>query len=182
MMPGSAVSVRYFEHALLGRDRRDAFRHADAEIDDAARRQLEGAAPRDDLALVERHRLDAIERHPLPAGKGVVIGRAVGLEVVLRPREHDAIDQHAGDLDLARIERIGGGDALDLRDDEARASSCAAIAAARLSSVSASRSIVMLPAGIGGGAADQRDVDREGFVAQPLLAIDLASARPGLRS
>ena len=40
------------ENALLVRDRRDALRHADAEIDDAAHRQLERAAARDDPALV----------------------------------------------------------------------------------------------------------------------------------
>ena len=49
----------------------------------------------------------------------------------------------------------------------------AAMAAARLSSVSASRSIVMLPFGSAGRAADERDVDRERLVEQPFLAVDL---------
>ena len=53
------------ENALLVRDRRDAFGHADAEIDDAAHRQLERAAARDDLALVERQRLDTSRAAPL---------------------------------------------------------------------------------------------------------------------
>ena len=74
--------------------------------------------------------------------------------------------------DLARIEATPGA---------AMRSTCAmtkpleffaAIASARLSSVSASRSIVMLPVGIGGRAANQRDVDRERLVEQPLLAVD----------
>jgi hypothetical protein len=42
------------EHALLGGDRGHDLRHADAEVDDAAERQLEGAAARDQLALVQR--------------------------------------------------------------------------------------------------------------------------------
>ena len=40
------------EHLLLGGHGRDALRHADAEIDHAARRQLESAPARDDLSLV----------------------------------------------------------------------------------------------------------------------------------
>ncbi len=48
------------EDALLVRHRRDAFGHADAEVHDAAHGQLEGAAPRDDLAFVERHRREHV--------------------------------------------------------------------------------------------------------------------------
>ena len=135
------------QHALLGRDRGDALGHADAEIDDAARRQLEGAAARDDLALVERQRLDPVERHLLAARIGVVVGRAVGLEVVLRRarrrrsrRARPGSRPRAGSSESAAAMR----------------STCAitsppeffaAIAEARLSSISASRSMVMLPAG-----------------------------------
>src|SRR5262249_19599757 len=56
-----------FENALLRRDCGDPFRHADAQIHHAPERQLKSTAPRDDLALVERHLLDAIERHALAA-------------------------------------------------------------------------------------------------------------------
>src|SRR3989442_6451735 len=40
----------------------DALGHADAKIHDAAHRQLECAAPRDHLALVERQGLERVER------------------------------------------------------------------------------------------------------------------------
>ena len=72
--PGLGGERHIFENALLGGDRRDALRHADAEIDHAAERQLEGTAPRDDLALVERHRLDAVERDALPPEKAWLYG------------------------------------------------------------------------------------------------------------
>ena len=40
---------------LLGRDVGDAFRHADAEVDDAVGLELERRAAGDDLALAHRH-------------------------------------------------------------------------------------------------------------------------------
>ena len=68
-----------FEYALLVRDRGDPLGHADAEIDDAAGRQLEGAAAGDDLALVERHRLELSKRHADFARVGGVVDGRVGL-------------------------------------------------------------------------------------------------------
>ena len=44
---------------------------------------------------------------------------------------------------------------------------------ARLSRVSASRSIDEVAGGVGGGGADEGDVDRERLVEQPLLAVEL---------
>ena len=44
---------QHIEKFLFRRDGRHALWHADAEIDDAAERQLEGASPGDDLAFVE---------------------------------------------------------------------------------------------------------------------------------
>ena len=61
--------------------------------------------------------------------------------------DDDAVDQHARHLDRARGRAAALGDALDLGDDDAAGVACAAIAIARLSSVSASRSMVMLPSG-----------------------------------
>ena len=52
----------------------------------------------------------------------------------------------------------------------------AAIAIARLSSVSASRSMLRLPAGSAVVPRMQRDVDRERLVEQPLLAVELEQA------
>ena len=94
-----------FQNPLFRGHGRDALGHADAEIDDAARRQLESAAPGNHLALVEVQRLDAVERHALAAGIRVVIGGGVGLEVVSGPGDDHAIDQNTGDLHLARVER-----------------------------------------------------------------------------
>ena len=174
MIPGSAVSVRYRSTRSSRRDRRNPFGHADAEIDDATQRQFERAAPRDNFPFVQRQRWHAVERHALPAGIGVVISRAIGLQMVFGLREHDAIDEHA------RNDYLRG-----LSDSvAAMRSTCAmtsppelraAIAIARLSSVSASRSIVMLPGGIGGRAAQDRDLNRKGF-------IDAATPRRRFRS
>ena len=38
--------------------------------------------------------------------------------MVLPCCEHDAINEYAGNLDFTRIERLGGRDPLDLRDDQ----------------------------------------------------------------
>jgi hypothetical protein len=71
-----------FENALLGRDSRHPFRHADAQIHDTPEGQFECAAPRDDLSVVQLHRRDASKRNALPAREGVVIRRTIGLKVV----------------------------------------------------------------------------------------------------
>ena len=105
------------DNARLGRKReeiddllfvgnaRDAFGHADAEIDHAVGGELESGAPRDDLALVQRHRLERSHGHLHFAAVGrVVLGRE-GLPVLLGLRDHDAVHQDAGHLDVARIER-----------------------------------------------------------------------------
>ena len=60
--------------------------------------------------------------------------------------DDDAIDEDAEDLHLPRVDAAAVGDPLDLRDDDA-AGIAAAIAIASAWSVSASRSIVMLPSG-----------------------------------
>jgi hypothetical protein len=41
--------------------------------------------------------------------------------VVLRLREHDAVDENAGDLHLPRVEAAALGDALDLRNHQTAA-------------------------------------------------------------
>ena len=57
----------------------------------------------------------------------------------------------------------------------------AAIASARLSSVSASRSIVMLPPRSAVVPRSKRHRDGKGFIEQPFLAVDLASRAPDRR-
>ena len=71
---------KVLQHMLFGRDRGNPFRHADAEIDDAAGRQLERTAPRDNLALVKLQRHDPVHRHALPARKGMAVAGAIGLQ------------------------------------------------------------------------------------------------------
>ena len=107
-----------FEHALLGRHRGQHLGHADAEVDDAAQRQLEGAATRDQLAFVQRRDGDLVGRHAQRAGIGGVVGGAVGLLMEFGRRDDDAVDQHARNHHAARVERAVGGDALDLGDHQ----------------------------------------------------------------
>ena len=123
MTPGSAVSVMQVGDAFLRRDGGDALRHADAEIDDGVGLQLERRAAGDDLALAHLQRPQRVHGHADLAGKGRRIVLGEGLHVVLAPLGDDhAIDQDAGDLDLARVEAAALGDALDLDDDAARRS------------------------------------------------------------
>lgn len=49
------------QHTFLGRDGTEHLGHADAEVDHAAKRQFEGAAPGNQLALVERQRCDLVD-------------------------------------------------------------------------------------------------------------------------
>ena len=163
------------EQALLGSDGGDALGHADAEVDDAAQGQLHRGAAGDDLAGVERQRRAGVERHPELAGEGVVVGRGVGLAVVLRLGDHDAVDERAGDQHALRGQRAGDGDALDLDDDDA-------VGVVRGHGGGGGVELQRLAlhggvaARVGGGGAQEGDVDREGAVEQPLLAVDLEEA------
>lgn len=51
------------QQPFLGRNRRDTLRHADAEVDNAAKRQLHRGAPGDHLAGIKRQRLALVEGH-----------------------------------------------------------------------------------------------------------------------
>ena len=172
------------EQLLLGGHGRHALRHADAEIDDAAERQLEGAAPGDDLALVERQRRDAVHRHAHLAGEGRVVGRGIGLAVVLRRCHDHAVDERARDLHIARVQGAGGGDALHLHDHQAlgvlgRHGDREVVEGQRLPL----HCDVALR--IGRRAAQDRDLDRERLVEHPRFAsdrqqLDEVLRRPGV--
>src|SRR5215210_3951314 len=54
----------------------------------------------------------------LTARVSVVVGCGVGLGMVLRLCEDNTVHEHARDLHLARIERLGSRNTLDLGDDE----------------------------------------------------------------
>ncbi len=86
--------------------------------------------------------------------------------------DDDAIDEDARHLDVLRLDRAVGDDALDLRDDDA-----AVVVRGHRLRQHVERQRFLLHAEvaerIGAGRADQRDVDRRGLVEQPLLAIDL---------
>ena len=180
MMPGSAVSVRYLSTFSSVGTAATPSGMPMPRFTTPPRRQLESAPARDDLALVEGRRLDPVQRHPLPAREGVVVGRRVGLTMVLGLRHHHAVHQHAGDLHLARAQGLSRRDALDLGDDEpprvlGRHGDGEVVEGQRLPFHGD------VAGGIGGGAADQRDVDRERLVAQPGLALDLGQLDEVLR-
>ena len=73
------------EHLLLVRDLGDTLGHADAEVDHTAHRQLEGAAAGDDLALVEWHGAEHVQRHLELAGEGGVVDGGIRLRVIFGP-------------------------------------------------------------------------------------------------
>ena len=161
---------------FLGGDVGDAFRHANAEVDHRIGGQLEGRTAGDDLALAHRHRCDRRHRHLDLACEGGAVGLAEGLHVVFGLLGDDhAVDEDAGNLDLPRVERAALGDALDLDDDRA-----AGVVRRHGDGLRFQGQRLALhgdvAVGIGGGAADNADVDREGLVEQVFLAIDLHQA------
>ena len=159
------------EDLFLVGDGGDPLRHADAEVDDAPGGKLEGAAAGDDLAFVERHRRQRVERHPDLGRERRIVLHGVGLGVVLRPGDDDAIDENSRHLHLPGMERAGLGDTLHLGDDET-----ARVARRhRHHQVVEGQRLLLhgdVAGGIGGGAADERDVDRKRLVEQPLLAAE----------
>ena len=135
-------------------------------------RQLERGAARDDLALVERHRHLRAERGARLARERRAVGasrrsacgrrRLATTTQSTRPRgSRPAADSASRSRRCAPPAR-----------SRSRRQFFAAMAIARQSSVSASRSIVTLPASSAVVPRKQRDVDREGLVEQPLLAVD----------
>ena len=156
---------------LLGGDLGDALGHADAQIHQAVGPQLQGGAAGDDLALAHRHRADRGGRNADLAGEGRVVGHGKGLPVVFRPCLHDAIDQHAGNLHLTRIERTALGQPLDLHDhDPARIAHCGR----DRQRLQRQRFLFHrhIAVGIGGRAADDAHIDRERPVQQAFLAVN----------
>ena len=159
--------------ALLVGDLRHLVGHAaDADVDDGARLQLERRAPRDHLALAQLHGAHLGKRDAQLAREGGVVLRAVGLHVVGALGEHHAVDEHAGDLHVARVERAFVGDALDLREDDA-----AGVARGdRERQVLEGERLALggdVAVRIGRGAADQRHVDGERLEEEKFLAADL---------
>ena len=89
--------------------------------------------------------------------------------------DDDAVDEDARDFHLARVQRAGFGDALDLGDDDA-----AAVARGHGDGLALKGEGFLLHGDVavlvGGGAADDADADREGLVEKVFLAVDLHHA------
>ena len=84
---------------------------------------------------------------------------------------HHAIDQHAGDLHLTRVERAAVGHPLHLRDDDA-----AAIVGGHRNGQRLQRQRLFfhghVAVEVGRGATDDAHMNREGLVEQVVLAVD----------
>ena len=102
------------------------------------------------------------------------------LPVVFGLRHDDAIDEYAGYLHLARIERAAFGDAFDLRDDDA-----AGIARRHGDGQRLQRQRFLLHGQIAVGIAccraDDADMDRETFVEKIFRAVDFHDAHDVFR-
>ena len=160
------------DDAFLRRDAGHALGHADAQVHHLVRAQFQRGAARDDLAVAQAHRQHAVHRHADLGRERRVVGLGKGLLVVRRvDGHHHRIDQHAGHLDLARVQRAALGDALDLRDDHA-----ARIARGHRDGQRLQRQRLALhgqvAVGVGRGGADDAHLDREGLVEQVVLAVD----------
>ena len=106
------------------------------------------------------------------AGERRAVGLAERLHVVFRLLgDDDAIDEDPGNLHLPRVERSALGDAFDLRDDDA-----AGVARGHRDREALERQRLALhrdvAVGIGGGAADHADVDRERAVEEVFLVAE----------
>ena len=96
--PCSLVRIHGVEQALLGGDRRQAGRHAGAEVADRAGEKLHRRAADDHLARAERQRLDVVDRNAQLAGiAGIVVGR---VRLALLGIDDDEVDEDARDLHL----------------------------------------------------------------------------------
>lgn len=122
------------------------FRHADAQIDHASHGKLHGAAPCYDFSLVQRKGWNAVHRYPQLPRESRIVGGLVGLDVMLRRRQDNAIDQRPWDHDLSGRYGVGSRQPLDLRYDEALAR-LGRHGDGQIVRTSASRSMLMLPSG-----------------------------------
>ncbi|OIQ71535.1 hypothetical protein GALL_468450 [mine drainage metagenome] len=153
-----------------------AFGHADAQVDHAVGPELQRSAPGDHLARVQWHSLHAVDRDADFTRISRVIGLQKGLHVVRRVAgDHHRIDQHTGYFDAARVQCAALGQAFDLGNHDA-----AAVARGHGNGQGFQRQRFALHAQVavrvGGGGADDADVDREGFVEQIVFAVDVHAA------
>ena len=106
--------------ALFSGDRADDFRDADTQVHDVALLQFHGGPAGTDFAVIQgmwRQGLDGLA--PFAAQfRPVAVGRKA-LDVVLRPRHDDVIDEEMVDLHEPRIETAPRHNVFDLADDDA---------------------------------------------------------------
>ena len=158
------------EQVFFRGDGRESRRNACAEIAHGMRIQLHRRAPHDHLARAERQRTNLRKRHAQFAGVArIVIGR---VSLTLLRLDDDEVHENAGDLHLLGRQRAAPRHAFHLHDDDA------ARAPRRLRhrehfaehGFLFHRDVAVF---VGGGAAQQRDIDRERLEAQPFLAVDM---------
>ena len=166
----------------FGCDRGNTGRDARAQIADRAGYDLHRRAARHDLAFGKSQCLHMLQGHTQLAGvAGVVVSR-IGLSLLRI--DHHIVDENAGNFDILRWQGVAFRQPLDLDDDDA----ALAPAGLRGRYHLAEQGLVFhgdVAVFVGGGAAQQCDVDPERLVAQPFLAIDrhqLDQIVPGARA
>ena len=156
---------------LIG-DARNAFGHADAQIDDAVGIKLQRRAPRDDLSFVHLHRRDRSRACPNFAAERRVILNRECLPMVFGLGHDDTVDKDAGYFDLPRVERAALSYSLHLHNDKAsgilhRHGDRQHFEGERFFF---HRDVAI---GIGRGAANDADIDRKCAIEKKFFAIDL---------
>ena len=156
---------------LIG-DIRYAFGHADTEVDDAVGLEFERCAPRNDFAFGQFHGRNCSRACPdFTAERGVILDREC-LPMVFRLCEDHTVDKNAGYLDLSRVKRAAVSYSFDLGDNQTTRVArghrdrqhfeCKRLLFHRNVAV-----------GVGGGAANDADINREGAIEKKFLAVDL---------
>ena len=162
--------------AFFGGDRTDDFRDADSQVHDIALLQFHGGPAGTDLAVVQgmgRQGLDGLA--PFAAQfRPVAMGRKA-LDVILRPRYDDVVDEEMMNLHEARIEASPGHDVFDLDDDDA-AGIMRRFGHFQLFTDHGFALEGNVAVFIGQGAADEADLDGKGRIIQVFAAIDFHQA------
>ena len=142
--------------------------------------QLLRDAPRDDLGDVELRRLERRQRSKDLARYRRLVSRMRGLQLL--GRDHDVVDEDAGNDDVMGLKRARRGQPLDLRDDDA------AVVAHGERLVERPENAALVLVGkvsplVGRRCADDRDLRRDRREEQPFLAgeIDALDDRIGRR-
>ncbi len=166
--------------AFLVGDRGHAFGHANPQIHHALEGQLDGTAPGDDLACVKRHGGLGCQGDAGFSRERGIVGGAIRLAVQLRLGDDNTIHQDPRNDDLPRAQALSLGKAFDLDDDAA-----AGVLGRSGDGQAVERQGFALHGDVarrvGGGAAQQGDVNRERAIVEPLLPIEILDAHKVFR-